>query len=632
MMPVPRPTPTTPIQEELYEALEPLAWADEEEGWPLLIYCGAIATMFDQVDHYVRDQIEYDNDGNVVSEIPGWYILFDPDLCPEEALPHLAQFKGVALPTGLTAAQQRQAIKDASARERGTVGAVESAVKAVLSGTKTVFIKERKTLVETDYKLKNLLKNPGAGVDTSTWSSGNMTLARTTSNQKSGPGGFSFTALGTGANHNIRNVGVGNRYPVVPGRRYFAAAEFKTNGVNDARVARVYLDWYDSESNAVRISNDIGANINPTSPAWTRAKVSAVAPPGAYWGQVIVEVVSVNPTDTITTYVDEIIVGEVADATMQPAYGDGSFAGWSWDGTAHLSTSTRTPTRIGTAYYLSATVLRGEMPKSDLPLKNLCIDPTMDGSQWLAGSGTYFLSATTSATPTTVVDAKHGSKVLRVTCPNTVGAQEGAQIGIIGYTFKQGVTYRIGAWVRRVSGPAGVAVGLFLGEGSDSFNSPIPGGSAWQPSQVIGTAWQYLETLWVPSADRNTAVRAGVKTWTAGGAPGTPYVFDIDAVTIVPDWPDNGDPLTPELPDYFDGNSGPNYSWDGTPNASFSTRIPTEIVKNAFLSQKPAGLLYDIVVIPTDFAPSYALLLAHRSTYNDTLSSYGSYDTLRTNP
>lgn len=125
----------TPYHKELYEAHGPLNFADASFGFPWYIFCGAVASMFDQIETYARDQA----DGT-----PGWGILLDVDRCPEEALPWLAQFVGVTLlPAQVTAQQKRDRIRGTDGFKRGSLGAIVAATQAHLTGTKTVFLKER---------------------------------------------------------------------------------------------------------------------------------------------------------------------------------------------------------------------------------------------------------------------------------------------------------------------------------------------------------------------------------------------------------------------------------------------------------------------------------------------------------
>lgn len=78
-----------------------------------------------------------------LSELPGWAVLFNVNLCPPEALAYLAQFVGVKLDANLTVAQQREKIKGRPAFKRGTPGAIESAAKTHLTGARFVFMQER---------------------------------------------------------------------------------------------------------------------------------------------------------------------------------------------------------------------------------------------------------------------------------------------------------------------------------------------------------------------------------------------------------------------------------------------------------------------------------------------------------
>jgi hypothetical protein len=137
-----RPT-TTPFQERLYAALEPHTDQDELLGWPLLIYLGAIASMFDQIESYARDG----DQGQ-----PGWSIIVDPDRVPIEAIPWLALITGTTLQLqGKQAGESdteyvdrlRQQVADANNLKRGTIGSIIGAAKATLTGTQTVLYRER---------------------------------------------------------------------------------------------------------------------------------------------------------------------------------------------------------------------------------------------------------------------------------------------------------------------------------------------------------------------------------------------------------------------------------------------------------------------------------------------------------
>jgi hypothetical protein len=95
----------------------------------------AVASMFDQVVTYSAD-----TDTN-----EGWVILFDPDLCPAEALPYLGQLVGEVppMPVGLPEAAAREWIKDNPNARRGTAQSVFQAAQRKLTGSRQVSMFER---------------------------------------------------------------------------------------------------------------------------------------------------------------------------------------------------------------------------------------------------------------------------------------------------------------------------------------------------------------------------------------------------------------------------------------------------------------------------------------------------------
>lgn len=112
------------VTEGLLRAFAPWMTAD------LDTYLRAIGGMFTPTEIY---------------SLSDWTILLDPDLCPAEALPYLAQFVGERLPAGITEDAARQWIKDAPNQVRGTIGSIVSAAGRYLTGTKIVAVIERDT-------------------------------------------------------------------------------------------------------------------------------------------------------------------------------------------------------------------------------------------------------------------------------------------------------------------------------------------------------------------------------------------------------------------------------------------------------------------------------------------------------
>lgn len=119
--------------DDLVAAFEPWLTPDLET------YLRAIAGMFSEVELLAFD--------DAFGE--GWEILFDPDRCPANALPYLAQYVGERLPAGLSVPLQREWIKDAPNQRRGTPRAIFLAAQRRLTGSRLVAWKERDPTVDT---------------------------------------------------------------------------------------------------------------------------------------------------------------------------------------------------------------------------------------------------------------------------------------------------------------------------------------------------------------------------------------------------------------------------------------------------------------------------------------------------
>lgn len=122
-----------PVGDELYEALGPLTESDVDHGYALRTYCTALGKMFQQLETYVRDTAIHD----------GWTVALDVERAPTEALPYLAQFVGVILPTGTGDADARTRIRAAAGMQRGTVESLRQAALSYLTGAKYIRIVER---------------------------------------------------------------------------------------------------------------------------------------------------------------------------------------------------------------------------------------------------------------------------------------------------------------------------------------------------------------------------------------------------------------------------------------------------------------------------------------------------------
>lgn len=134
-MPALRPTDAGSFAEAVYAQLEPYAWDDENQGWALLCFVGALGQLVQDIDTYAHD------DGSNA----GWTMLLDLDRIPDAALPWLGQFVGVAVDPTLTAAQQRQQIRAEGGMARGTLQSMVNGIQRHLINNKTVIIRERFT-------------------------------------------------------------------------------------------------------------------------------------------------------------------------------------------------------------------------------------------------------------------------------------------------------------------------------------------------------------------------------------------------------------------------------------------------------------------------------------------------------
>lgn len=123
--------------QQLLDAHEP--WVAEDTSGDLFNYLLALGSMFDLIASIVMDQGYPDDD----DYIPGWSTLLDPDTCPTAFLPFLAQFNGTDVPPGTDDATARAIIKGETGFARGTLQAVEGAIRLWLSGSQTFEMFER---------------------------------------------------------------------------------------------------------------------------------------------------------------------------------------------------------------------------------------------------------------------------------------------------------------------------------------------------------------------------------------------------------------------------------------------------------------------------------------------------------
>jgi hypothetical protein len=123
----------TPLGARLRERTQPLADDDARYGFAHAYLCESLATPFLEVQQI------FDPEGDVPPVAP----LLDPDLCPAFALPWLAQLTGMTLPAGTPENAARELIRNVGGFRRGTRRSIQAAVGAYLTGSKTVYFRER---------------------------------------------------------------------------------------------------------------------------------------------------------------------------------------------------------------------------------------------------------------------------------------------------------------------------------------------------------------------------------------------------------------------------------------------------------------------------------------------------------
>jgi hypothetical protein len=129
---VPEPN-HTPTGARLRERTQPLAPDDASYGYAHAHLCEAIGRMLAQVAQV------FDPEGDV----PPFAPLLSVELCPDWALPWLAQLVGVRIPAGLSPDDARSLIADVAGFSRGTPAALRGAAELTLTGDKMVWFRER---------------------------------------------------------------------------------------------------------------------------------------------------------------------------------------------------------------------------------------------------------------------------------------------------------------------------------------------------------------------------------------------------------------------------------------------------------------------------------------------------------
>lgn len=125
--------PYSDLGERLRERTEPLAPNDEQNDFAHAKLCEGMMLPFGQLAELVDPPDPY---------VP-WEPLFDVAICPAWALPWLGQLVGARIPRGLSDDDSRMYVTDLGGFKRGSPEAIKHAVGLALTGTKTVYLRER---------------------------------------------------------------------------------------------------------------------------------------------------------------------------------------------------------------------------------------------------------------------------------------------------------------------------------------------------------------------------------------------------------------------------------------------------------------------------------------------------------
>jgi hypothetical protein len=125
----------TNVGADLYQAVEPLTFADASLGWPLAHYLSSNGLMLEEIANLART----DGDGN-----DGWTAFASPSRCPDNFLYTLAVWAGVTYPRRMASGDLRALIGPHSpALWRGTRDGIIAAMRRFLSPGAPIYFEER---------------------------------------------------------------------------------------------------------------------------------------------------------------------------------------------------------------------------------------------------------------------------------------------------------------------------------------------------------------------------------------------------------------------------------------------------------------------------------------------------------
>jgi Phage tail protein len=183
--------------------------------------------------------------------------------------------------------------------------------------------------------LTNLINNPSAEVNTSSWTVSGGTAALSRTNATAPYGGWSFWFTGTVTSNDGSMFS--NAWAHAPGEPLSASALIRANNEFNSDRGKLVVQW-DNGGNTWSLGSTAGASITGPTASFNQATlVNAIAPAGTTQARLRIQGVT-SGSDSWDWYVDGIIATKTA--TVQNYFDGSNSYGVRWTGTAHNSSST----------------------------------------------------------------------------------------------------------------------------------------------------------------------------------------------------------------------------------------------------------------------------------------------------
>lgn len=307
--------------------LQPALYADAENGGILDAYLSGLVLPLQEVEDYAAD-----SDAG-----PGWSVVLDLTRAPDKLMPWLSQFVGVdaTVPIGQTPVQLRDAIAFRPNWKRGTPAALAAALQPLLSGNKSVLIRERDTSpyhfsiftyeAETpiaEWPTTNIIPDPSfeAGVAAGFVNSDATLSSLVRSPDSYMHGAYSMKGI-TSTNPTAYMYNPNGFSPIVPGEVWSASGYMLSSRACSIQLAMQYQNAAGTVNTGIIYSPMIAI------PAWVfiRVGITSTAPAGTdkvrpifYWygmspgDQVYLDAVQLEKKNAVTPFV----VGSRAAGTV----------------------------------------------------------------------------------------------------------------------------------------------------------------------------------------------------------------------------------------------------------------------------------------------------------------------------